>query len=279
MTTRFTDAWIRSQADWYGDFDRFTVSGPTDAAHGDKSDAPPPLMMDSPRAQSGGEIFTDTVWEDYDNLPPATVIDETPVQGQGVPEHSGHGYGGVTRIGASDAELAAARGRDVGAATRATTTTPTYKFFSDVFFGFFTRGFEPPPMATQPSSPVFVRGINSHASNNGPQGRPTAWSVDGDGWKRGFYEGSAVDREFSPPRRHHGEFKMVEADIVTIIGDVAPPEKSDVYASPFSTLQTFLPKRRRVRGIRRDPGPWDEDLQAQEAGVITLAGADGMVVN
>jgi hypothetical protein len=73
---------------------------------------------------------------------------------------------------------------------------------------------------------------------------------------------------------------MVEPDIVTIIGDAPPPEKSDVYASPFSSLQKFMPTRRRPRGIRRDPAPWDEDLLAvTPVGVITPLGVDGMVVN
>jgi len=280
MTTRFQDAWVRSQTEWYGDYDRFTVSGPTDPAHGDKSDAPPPLMMDAPVLQTGGEIITDVMWENYEHLPPATPIDETPVEGQGTPAESGHGYGGITRTSATQGDLGAARGRDVGAHKRATRTTPTYRFFNDYFFGFFTRGFEPPPITERPGAPVFIRGINAHAVNNGPQGRPTAWSVDGDGWKRGDYEGSNVNRDFTPPNRRHGEFKMVEPDIVTIIGDVAPPDRWDPYAAPVSTLQRFLPRRRRVRGIRRDPGPWDEDLQAlPPAGQITTSGADGMVVN
>lgn len=285
MTTRYTDAWMRSQAQWYDDPDRFTVNTRPDEAHGDKSDAPPPLMMDAPVLQAGGDVLTDTIWENYQHLPPATLIDETPIEGQGNPAEVGHGFGGVFLPGASEAVLGAARGRDTGAARRATTTTPTYKFFSDAFFGFFTRGFDRPPITQNSGNPVFIRGINGHPVNNGPQGRPTAWTVNSDdeqisnSARKGDYEGSAVQRDFSPPHRVHGQFKMVEPDIVTIIGDVPPPDKPDTYASPFSTLQRFLPTRRRVRGIRRDPGPWDEDLQAMGP-VLTMAqSVDGLVVN
>lgn len=281
MTTRYADAWARQSRDWYGEEERFTVSTPTDPAHGDKSDAPPPLLMDAPTLQGEGEVYTDADWEQYEPLPPATLIDETPVQGQGTPEESGHGYGGLTRPGASQGELGAARGRDVGAHKRQTTTTPVYQFWNEVFFGFFTKGYEPPPITQGANNPVFIRGINGHPVNNGPQGRPTAWSVDGDGWRRGDYEGSNVDRDLSPPNRTHGEVKMVEADIVTIIGDQPPPPgQGDTYASPFSSLQKFMPKRRHVRGMRRDPGPWDEDLvAAPPAGEIASTSADGMVVN
>ena len=273
---RYTDAWARRE--WAIDPERFSVSGPTDPAHGDKSDAPPPLQMDAPRLQEGGEIYTDVYCEMYEVLPPPMLIDTTPVEGSGTPQETGHGYGGVYTPGIDAGVAGAVRGRDLGAVKRGSSTSPMYRFFNETFYGFFTRGFEPPPMAQQPSSPVFVRGLNSHASNNGPQGRPTAWSVDGDGWKRGDYEGTAINRDFSPPNRRHGEVKMVEPDIVTIIGDVPPPEQSDTYANPFSTLQRFIPWRRRVSGIRRDPGPWDDDLVAQEAGIIAPVSADGMVV-
>lgn len=295
MNTRFTDAWARSQRDWYGEDERFTVSGPTDPAHGDKSDAPPPLMMDAPTAQGGGEIYTDALWENYDFLEPSLTIDEEPVEGQGVPEESGHGYGGFFQPGADIAQLAARRGRDKGAAKRQTSTTPTYKFFNDLYFGYFTRGFGRVPLANMPVSPVYVRGISGHALNNGPQSRPTAWTVGPDdeatnnAARKGDYESSNVQRDaFQPVRqipydlpgaRGSHPVKAVEADIVTIIGDAPPPHESDTYASPFSSLQRFLPTRRRVRGSRRDPGPWDESLQAMDVGVAQPVGADGLVAN
>jgi hypothetical protein len=273
---------LRSQGDWYDDPDRFTTpNANTDPAHGDKSDAPPPLMMDAPVLQDGGEIFTDAQWENYEHLPPATRIDETPVDGQGNPEATGHGYGGIFLPGASENALGAARGRDTGASRRATTTTPTYRMWHELWYGFFTKGFEPPPITTRPGGdPVLRRGINGYPDNDGESGRDGGWSVTpGASWRRGDYEGAAVERRFSPPNRTHGQFKMVEPDIVTIIGDVPPPDQHDVYSSPFSTLQTFLPKRRRVRGIRRDPGPWDEDLQAIGPVIGLSQTVDGMVVN
>lgn len=280
MPARYSGAWLRSaQSDYYEDVERFTVNTAPDEGHGDKSDAPPPLMMDAPVLQGGGEITTDANWEELNASPPGIAIDNTPVKGHGTPEDSGHGYGGSTRPGASITELAGRRGDDKGAATRGTSSSTKYRFFNENFFGYFTRGFEPPPMAMQSSSPVFVRGLNGHPVNNGPEDRPTAWNVDGDGWKRGDYESSNVQREFHFPRRRHGEPKIVESDHVTIIGDAPPPDKPDTYASPFSSLQKFLPKRRRVSGTRRDPAPWDEDLLAQPNESYGLVSADGMVVN
>jgi hypothetical protein len=248
-------------------------------------------MMDASTAQDGGEIYTDAKWENWEQLPPSMVIDETPVGGQGVPAESGHGFGGDFTPGQDIGVLAAHRGVDLGAARRATQTTPTYKFFDDTFFGYFTRGFGRPPLANMPVSPVYVRGISGHALNNGPQHRPTAWTVNPDdeainnGARRGDYEGSNVQRDFRPPRQipsdmpgaRGNNIKYVEADIVTIIGDAPPPHQSDVYASPFSSLQKFMPKRRKVRGIRRDPGPWDEDLQSLDLGVSQPSGIDGLV--
>lgn len=249
--------------------------------------------MDAPTAQDGGEIFTDSIWENWDQLEPSTVIDETPVQGQGVPSESGHGFGGDFTPGQDIAVLAGHRGLDRGAHLRATRTTPTYKFFDDTFFGYFTRGFARPPLAQMPVSPVYVRGITGHALNNGPQSRPTAWTVNPDdeainnSARVGDYEGSNVQRDnFRPPRQipsdmpgaRGNNIKYVEADIVTIIGDAPPPHESDVYASPFSSLQKFMPKRRRISGIRRDPGPWDEDLQSLDLGTAQPSGIDGMVV-
>jgi len=281
---RYEGAWLRSQADWYADPDRFTVNTPTDPAHGDKSDAPPPLMMDAPVLQSGGEIYSDAIIQGYTELPPAMPIDHTPVQGQGTPEESGHGHGGITTPGADIGLLASRRGLDEGAAKRATSSTTPYRFFNENFFGFFTKGFEPPPITQGPGDAVLRRGLNGYPENDGEGGRPTAWNVDADiaivggTWRRGDYEGSNVQRDFTPPNRRHGEVKMVEADIITIIGDAPPPSKSDTYASPFSSLQKFLPKRRKVGPLRQDPGPWDEDIVANTAGITSLApSSDGLV--
>jgi hypothetical protein len=276
---RYTGVWAATAAQVYEDPERFTVNTPPDPTHGDNTDATAPLMMDAPVLPSGGEIHTDVIVEETDGLPAPIFIDDTPVDGQGTAEHAGHGFGGTTRLGVTSGQLAGPRGDDKGAARRATSDSPTYRFFNETFFGYFTKGFEPPPITVGINNPVFIRGINSHPVNNGPQDRPTAWSVEGDGWKRGDYESSNVERDFHPPLRHHREIKYVEPDIVTIIGDAPPPDKSDTYASPFSSLQKFMPKRRRVRGMRRQPGAWDEDLVALPAGEISTGSADGMVVN
>lgn len=286
MTTlaRYEGAWLRSQADWYGEQERFTVSKPTDPAHGDKSEAPPPLMMDAPRLQGGGEIVTDAIFEVYDVIADATLIDETPVGGHGTPEATGHGFGGLTTPGADIGSLASRRGTDVGAAKDATSDSPILRKFDENYFSFRTKGMEPPPITQGPGDAVLRRGLNGYPDNDGDGGRPTSWSVQDDidivggTWRRGDYEGSNVQRNFRPPNRRHGEVKMVEADIVTIIGDAPPPDKSDVYASPFSSLAKFMPKRRKVMGIRRDPGPWDEDLQAREPSYEGQVSVDGMVV-
>jgi hypothetical protein len=260
--TRYTGAWARSATQWYEDPDRFTVSGPTDPAHGDKANAPPPLMMDAPTLHDTGDIYTDAIWENYHNLPPSDPIDRTPAEGQGPPGESGHGYGGVFRITATDAELANARGRDLGASRRATQTTPVYKKHDETFFGTHTIGFDPPPITHISNNPGLIRGINGYPANDGSGGRPGSWRVNAPSWRRGDYYQENVQRDFSPPDRRHGQFKMVEVDSVTIIGDQPPPDQWDPYAPPVSSLQRFLPWRRRVRGIRRDPGPWDEDMQA-----------------
>ena len=144
---------------------------------------------------------------------------------------------------------------------------------------------EPPPITQGPAGDaVLRRGLNGYPENDGDGGRPTSWSVQedietvGGTWRRGDYEQSNIQRRFRPPFRRHGEVKMVEADIVTIIGDAPPPDKPDVYASPFSSMAKFMPKRRRVMGIRRDPGAWDEDLQAREPSYEGMASVDGMVI-
>ncbi len=277
---RYEGAWARQAAEWFQDPDRFTVSGPTDPAHGDKSDAPPPLMMDAPVLQDTGDIYTDVMWENHDNLPPGDPIDRTPIDGQGTPEQSGHGYGGVFRLGATSGDLGNARGRDVGAPTRSTKTSTVYQKHDETHFGTYTVGDEPPPITRIPNNPALIRGINGYPANDGDAGRPGSWTVNVPSWRRGDYFGSNVQRNFRAPSFRPG-IKMVEPDIVTIIGDQTPPDQWDPYASPFSSLQRFLPWRRKVQGIRRDPGPWDEDLQALPTGLgdVSLLPVEYLVVN
>lgn len=275
---RYTGAWARQATQWYGEDERFTVSGPTDAAHGDKSEAPAPLMMDAPQLPAGGEIYSDVMWE-AGGLPPSTVIDRTPISGHGNPQDSGHGFGGNTNPLATVTELARERGLETGADDRATKSTVVYWFNDDDPYGYFTQGFEDVPIDNLPNNPALIRGINGYAANDGESGRPWAWSVESQSWHIGDYESSNIQRgRFHPPRRTHGEVKMVEPDIATIISDAPPPDKPDTYANPFSTLQKFMPKFRRVRGIRREPGPWDEQLQAQEVTERATNYADGMMV-
>jgi hypothetical protein len=265
------------------DPDRFTVATPTDPLHGDmttEADAGSPLLIDAPIAQGGGEIYSDAFFENRGHLPTSTLIDKTPVEGQGNPEATGHGYGGRYNPGATTAELAFMRGRDDGAAKRQTSTDAKYRHSDDDYYGFSVDGYRDTPIARMGAgNPVFIRGINGHPANDGDSGRPWAWRVNSPSWHLGTYEESKVQRNYRPPTLHRDVVKVTEADIVTIIGDAPPPDKSDTYASPWSSLQKFMPKRRRVGGIRREPGPWDEDLQAKVpspdyAGFV----GDGLVV-
>lgn len=277
MTTRYANAWAAQATQWYGEQERFTVSNTaTDPAHGDKSEAPAPLMMDAPVLPAGGEIYSDVHWEETPN---PVQIDRTPVRGHGTPQDSGHGFGGNFRIGASDAQLAAHRGVDLGADKRETSSPPVYWFHDDHPYTTHTVGFEPPPIAQMHNNPALIRGINGYAANDGPAGRLASWSVEGESWRRGdYYQENIARGAFHPPLRHHREIKMVEPDYPTIIADAPPPDKPDTYASPFSSLQTFMPRFRRPFGTRREPGPWDEQLNAQEVTEGATNYADGLQV-
>jgi len=278
--SQFRDTWARSQAAIVGnDPDRFTVATPTDPGHGDSSEAPAPLMMDAPVAQGGGELYSDAFFENRGGIPRSTLVDRTPVEGSGNPEMTGHGYGGSYVPGESIAKLAFYRGRDDGAADRHTRTDTKYRKSDDDFYGLSIDASRDVPLTRMaPGNPVFIRGINGHPVNDGESGRPWGWSVNQPSWHLGVYEESKINRRFEPPSMHRTVVKPVEADIVTIIGDAPPPDKSDTYASPFSSLQRFMPGRRKVRGIRRDPGPFDEDMQAQNSPEFGGYGVDGLVV-
>jgi hypothetical protein len=282
MVARFQDAWARQQAAIVGtDPDRFTVATPTDPRHGDKSEAPAPLMMDAPISQGGGELYSDALFENRGHLPQPSLIDRTPVEGQGTPEETGHGYGGCYTPGENIAKLAFYRGRDDGAADKQTRTDTKYRKSDDNFYGLSIDAFRDTPIARMGvGNPALgtTRGINGFSVNDGDSGRPWAWRVNMPSWHLGVYEESKIDRRFEPPSMRRDQMKMIEADIVTIIGDAPPPAKSDTYASPFSALQKFMPKRRKVRGIRRDPGPFDEDQLAMPTPEYVGMGVDGLVV-
>lgn len=303
MGTRYQDAWLRTQ--FAPDPDRFTVETPPDPGHGDKSDATAPvIMMDAPVLQGGGEIFTDSIFENDMPLPVGRQIDETPLNddgtGRSTPEIKGHGYGGIFRPlssheptvgddtyapGYGRGALGSVRGRDVGVDEKVTHEYGRpYRFHNEDFFGVTTEGMNNPPITQDPGDPVLRRGLNAYSENDGDGGRTrgnntSSWTVNMPSWKKGIYYQSNVNRDFNPPNRTHGQVRMIRPDIVTIIGDAPPPDDSDKYASPFSSLQKFLPKRRKLTGIRRVPGPWDEEILANAPDpVFTGMSADGMVV-
>lgn len=297
-TTRYENAWKASQA--YPDPDRFTVETPPDSAHGDRSEMPNAvIMIDAPMAYGGGEIVShDVIWENFSRLNPSDHIDNTPVYGPGNASDKGHGYGGISApLSANEPSskdpiatpgygrsfLGLMRARDMGAARRATRQNPKYKFWNETWFANVIDGFRTIPLSANSGEAVLRRGINGYPENDGEGGRSRgnnshSWRVESPSWKLGTYLQTNIQRDFTPPNRTHGEVKMVHPHIVTIIGDAPPPDKSDKYASPFSSLQKFLPKRRSNTGLRRVPGPWDEDIIATYPDVTGLPGADGMVV-
>ncbi len=297
--TRYENAWLASQSQTYSDKDRFTVETPPDPGHGDKSELPNAVVMqDAPVLQSGGEISTDILWEAYKHLPASTIIDDTPVTGNGTSEQRGHGYGGLTAPFSSNEPASAdptrtpgygrgflglMRARAMGAARRATRQNPKYLFFNENWFTARTEGLRNIPIQAGPADVVLRRGINGYPENDGDGGRirgndSHSWKVEDPSWKIGQYFSTNVQRDFTPPNRTHGEVKMVHPNIVTIIGDAPPPDRSDKYANPFSSLQKFLPKRRKISGLRRVPGQWDEDIVANASTPTDYMGVDGMVV-
>lgn len=258
-------------------------------------------MQDAPTAESGGDLVTDAIWENARNLPNSFQIDRTPVDGQGTPEQRGHGYGGVHRPfsqteprsalpdsypGYGRGILGFVRGQNMGAGKDQTSQPEKYQFHNEQWFGVTTEGFAPPPITEGPGDDVLRRGLNAYPENNSSGGRTrdggpnvgSSWRVPIPSWKRGDYYFTNVNRDFTPPNRTHDNARFNRPDIVTIIGDAPPPEKPDKYASPFTSLSKFLPKRRRIRGIRRIPGPFDEPSIVDATPVIEMPSVDGMVV-
>lgn len=290
MVTKYTDAWA-NQHQFYPEGERFTVETPPDPGHGDMSEAPNAIIMqDAPVLQGGGEIGGEFLFENFVHLPPATRIDNTPVEGDGTGSDRGRGYGGTFRplsaaLAYGRGILGGVRGRDLGADERETKQFGRpYRFWNEHYFNYLLEGFAPPPITKGPGDPVLRRGLNAYDENNGSGGRvrgigPGSWKVPSPSWRYGWYLGSNVNRDFTPPNRTHGEARMVRPDIVTIVTSAPPPAKSDKYASPFGSLQKFMPKRRKIRGVRTVPGPWDDELVADAAPNFELPSIDGMVVN
>lgn len=299
-STRYEGAWRSKQVSPYPDEDRFTVQTPPDPGHGDRSELPNAVVMqDAPAGPGvGGEISTDAYWENFKHLPKSDPIDDTPINGTGTGSYRGHGYGGLYTPLSQDEPsspdpnrtpgygrglLGLMRARSLGAARRATRQNPKYQFWNEKWFTAITEGLRELPIQLGPADTVLRRGINGYPENDGDGGRNRgngshSWKVEDPSWKLGTYMGTNIQRDLTPPNRTHGEVKMVHPHIVTIIGDAPPPDTSDKYSNPFSSLQKFLPKRRRVSGLRRVPGQWDEDIVANAATPTDLPGADGMLV-
>lgn len=286
---KFSDAWKNNQQ-FYPEGERFTVQTPPDPGHGNRDELPNAIVMiDAPVLQSGGELYGDYQFENAMHLPPATEIDKTPVEGHGTAQDRGHGYGGIfallsVALNYGRGYLGAVRGRDLGAPAKATHEYGRpYKFASDYFFGFLLHGFDAPPITEGPGDKVLRRGLNAYPENDGDGGRTRAigsgsWRVNSPSWREGWYLGSNVNRDFSPPNRTHDKARMVRPNIVTIVTSAPPPTVSDKYASPFFSLAKFRPKVRKPRGLRRVPGPWDEQVVADSTPSYEIAPADGMVV-
>lgn len=299
----YANAWLNQQQNrWTPDRDRFTVETPPDPAHGDFSVPPEAVVMQgAPPAEAGGDIVSDVNWENAKHLPTSHLIDRTPVDGQGTVQQRGHGYGGTSRPYAKNVPrtgdfnrtpgygrgfLGFFRGRDDGAAKDQTSQPPKYQFFNEQWFGVITSGFAAPPITSGPGDRVLRRGLNAYPENDGDGGRTrdggvnvgSSWTVNMPSWKRGDYLRTNVNRDFTPPNRTHDNARFNRPDVVTIIGDAPPPTESDKYASPFTSLQKFLPKRRRIRGIRRVPGPFDEQSIVDTQATFEIPSADGMIV-
>lgn len=278
--TKYTEAWARQQ--YQPEKERFTVEQPPGwvkrkAEHGDMSEFPEAVIQqEAPTLQGGGEIYTDARSELFGQSAPSTLIDKTLVRGYGTdhqtPAVKGHGVGAYTQAFSKDEPrsrdfartpgygrgfLAIGRGDDLGAPKDQTSQPPKYLFFHEQWFGLFHQGMEPPPVTRTGSDPVLQRGLNAYPVNDGP-GRAMSWTVNVPSWKRGVYFQSNVQRDFNPPHRTHTNFRMVKPDVVTIIGDAPPPKQATKYDNAWSSLEKFMPKARHIRGIRRQPTPFDE---------------------
>lgn len=291
---KFEDAWKRQQ--FAPDMDRFTVHTPPDSGHGDKSELPNAVVMiDAPQAQPGGEICTDVYFETYRHLPPSQRIDNTPVAGQ-VGHNSdqdtaadhGHGIGGSTMIDPPGAVgrlrgialRGRQRGRSDGAEIKGTTTNRSFWKYDETPFGYSIQGYRSTPMASQPGGDaVLRRGLNAYPENDGDGGRPGGWSVNTPSWKLGVYQGDNVQRDFQPPNRTHEDVRYNELRVATTIPGAPPPTVSTKYNSPFNSTAKFTTRGQRIiRGIRREPGNWDDAAVAQEYPVAETANFGGHMV-
>lgn len=282
---KYSDAWLAS-FQFVEDPDRFTVHTPPDPGHGDLSEADQAtIQTDAPVAAPMGEVFGDFQFENAHMLRPSDKIDNTPFGGGTGPwnaEQAGHGLGGTTRIGATEAQRAYFRGIDHGAAKRGTSDTqphdPHGAFWHEQRFTAIAEGIRTTPLGATSSHAVYVRGVNSNSANDGDSGRPDAWAVNAPSWKTGRYQWERIDRLFQPPTLTHDNVRFSPNRIVTFIGDTPPPEKSTKYDSPFSSLQKFLPKSLPVGGIRRQPSPWYEGAVVEQRRILPQRNFGGVEV-
>lgn len=110
-----------------------------------------------------------------------------------------------------------------------------------------------PGNASNVATEALRRGLNAEAQNNPPDE-----SYGGEGFRRGTYRWTWVERVFSPPWRHH-DFRVVTPYTASEVGDAPPPGNPARFNSPFSSLA------RQVRDaatpqLRRTPEPVDEGL-------------------
>lgn len=306
-TPRYTGLWLAAQAQSYEDPDRFTVEPPPDPAHAGEDTGPtePVVMQSAPVLHGGGEIVTDVTVEERMGRTPADPIDHTPASQRGTEQNQseaggvrGAPPGGTHRLflATPDGVAASRRGADMGAVRREVGQLGRpYQFPSERYFGLSIEGSGAPPITSGEGDDVLRRGLNAYPENQGPGGRSRtslpgrtpagqagrgAWR--GSGFLRGHYAPlvTNVHRHFKVPNRTHRRFRIVEPDVVTMVGDSPPPDKPDKYASPFSRLQQFGLQVARTRrpGMRRAPGPWDETVIASAPTVSGGVPVDGLVV-
>jgi hypothetical protein len=96
------------------------------------------------------------------------------------------------------------------------------------------------------------RGMNAEAENNPPDE-----SYGGEGFRRGWWRRSNIERRFSPPFRTH-DLRMVGANTATVIADSPPPDNPSSMNSPFSALARIRRNNYAVPQMRRIPPAWDD---------------------
>lgn len=245
---RYSRAWANMQ---FAQDPQHGVLPEPDPEHRKKGAGDPNPAWNAPVYQDSGQIGTDVLpggvnHEGHDVPPTVPLIDRTPTT---------HVDGGEFSAFNTQYELQEAHNKDRGAALKERYQANAYEFFNERYYDAWLDG-SPAPAITEGVKAAYVRGINSAEVNNGPSGRTRAWSGR---WRAGRYQYHNVNRNFSPPRRQH-DYRFVQPNVVTHIGDAPPPDKPDTYSSPFSSLQRFIKDIKTKPMARRVPPPFDEDL-------------------